>query len=106
MLEKNVYRPVTDLEIMTPSNRLVVNESIQLRKQIHPANATMRGVIWESSDPTIAKVDKFGTVQGLQEGTVTITLYSWDDARPLAAGKDSQLQRTGISAQTVLTVDR
>lgn len=105
VLEKNVYRPVTDLEIMTPSNRLDVNESIQLRKQIHPANATMRGVIWESSDPTIAKVDKFGTVQGLQEGTVTITLYSWDDARPLAAGKDSQLQRTGISAQTVLTVD-
>jgi uncharacterized protein YjdB len=64
----------------------------------------MRSVIWESNDPTVAMVDKFGNVTARQTGNVTISLYSWDDERPAADGKSASLSKDGISDQITLTV--
>ena len=105
VIDQNACRPVAGLEIVSPANQLRVHESIQLRARICPEDATMRGVVWESSDPAVAAVDKFGTVSALQPGTVTITICPWDDARPVAAGKDSQLRRTGMSGQVKLLIN-
>ncbi len=66
----------------------------------------MRSVIWESSDPTVAIVDKFGNVTAQQPGNVTISLYSWDDERPVANGKNAALTRSGLSDQITLSVVR
>jgi hypothetical protein len=104
VLIKNAYRPVSAVKIVAPTSRLKINESIALQKLISPQNASMRSVIWESSDPTVAMVDKFGNVTARQTGKVTISLYSWDDERPVAGGKSASLSRNGISDQITLTV--
>jgi arylsulfatase A len=104
VLIKNAYHPVSAVKIVAPASRLKINESIALQKLISPQNASMRSVIWESSDPTVAMVDKFGNVTARQTGNVTISLYSWDDERPVADGKSASLSRDGISDQITLTV--
>lgn len=106
VLVKNAYCPVSDVKIVAPTTRLKVNESIRLQKLILPKDATMRSVIWESSDPAIAMVDKFGIVTARQPGEVTISLYSWDDERPVADGKKAALSKTGLSDQITLRVTR
>ena len=106
VLEKNAYRPITDLKIKTASKQVKVQDSIQLQAVLMPNEATMRGLIWESSDPAIATIDKFGTVHAIKSGTVTISLYSWDGTRPVATGKDADLQRNGCSDKIEITVYR
>lgn len=106
VLESNAYRPVSAVKIVAPRSRLKINESIFLQKLISPQDATMRSVIWESSDPEIARVDKFGNVTARQPGVVTISLYSWDDERPVADGKNAVLTRSGLSDQITLSVIR
>ena len=106
VLESNAYRPVSAVKIVAPPSRLKINESIVLQKSISPQDATMRSVIWESSDPEIARVDKFGNVTARQPGNVTISLYSWDDERPVADGKNAALTRSGLSDQITLSVIR
>ena len=49
--------------------------SVRLQAQIQPQNATNQGLIWESSDPSIATVVG-GVVAGLAPGVVTITVRS------------------------------
>ena len=104
VLIKNAYRPVSAVKIVAPSSHLKINESIALQKLISPQDASMRSVIWESNDPTVAMVDKFGNVTARQTGNVTISLYSWDDERPAADGKSASLSKDGISDQITLTV--
>jgi hypothetical protein len=106
VLVKNAYCPVSDVKIVASTTRLKVNESIPLQKLISPKDATMRSVIWESSNPAIAMVDKFGIVTARQPGEVIISLYSWDDERPVADGKTATLSKTGLSDQITLRVTR
>ena len=106
VLESNAYRPVSAVKIVAPPSRLKINESIVLQKLISPEDASMRSVIWESSDPGIARVDKFGNVTARQPGVVTISLFSWDDERPVADGKNAALTRSGLSDQITLSVIR
>ena len=106
VLVKNAYCPVSAVKIVAPMTRLKINESIRLQKLILPEDGTMRSVIWESSDPTIAMIDKFGIVTARQPGEVIISLYSWDDERPVADGKQATLTKTGLSDQITLRVTR
>ncbi len=59
-------------------NNVNVKETIQLIAIIDPSNATNQNVRWTSSDESIATVDEFGKVTGLQDGTVTITVTTDD----------------------------
>jgi uncharacterized protein YjdB len=68
-----------------------VGDSLQLSAELAPKNATLRNVIWISSDPEIATVDKFGVLTARQSGEAEILLYTWDEVRPLAAGKKSAI---------------
>jgi arylsulfatase A len=87
------------------SGKVRINDSVQLQAQVTPANATMRNVVWQSSDSTVASVDKFGIATALQPGEATISLYSWEDARPLASGSSATLDTTGISEQVTIVVN-
>lgn len=105
VVEENEYTKVESVEIGTTPKAIKVGESVAVTHSVIPSNATINGVVWESSDPSIATVDKFGVVRGVKKGEVTINLYSWDDARPLANGvKTGGYQRDGIKDQYVIKI--
>lgn len=54
--------------------RLFEGQSTQLNVVVKPANALDKGLIWTSSDESVATVDETGTVTGHQAGTATITV--------------------------------
>ncbi len=57
---------------------LKVNESIQLKATILPAEATNREVNWASSDEKVAKVDDNGKIVAVGVGKATITVITRD----------------------------
>ncbi|MDO4543659.1 MAG: Ig-like domain-containing protein [Clostridia bacterium] len=65
-------------------------KEIRLHATVSPNNATVSGVTYVSSDPSIASVDVNGYVKGYKSGTVTITAYTNDG--------------TNLSASTRITV--
>ena len=96
VLEKKAYVPVTGLEVFKGEIPLRNGKTIELKTRVFPADATRKGIVWESSDPEVATVDKFGVVTAHKRGEVTITAYSWDDARPLANNNPEEFRRDGI----------
>ncbi|MBQ3264802.1 MAG: Ig-like domain-containing protein [Ruminococcus sp.] len=61
------------------SARIETGKTIQLSASYAPADATKTDLSWESSDNSIAAVDKDGYVTGVSEGIVTITCKSDND---------------------------
>ncbi len=74
--------PVESIEILDNEN-LVLNggETSKLNVYVKPDDATIKDIIYESSDPDIATVDKYGNITAVEgaEGTATITVKSKDD---------------------------
>ncbi len=68
---------VTGVSI-TGDNTVTVGKSIKLTAVISPMNASNKGVTWKSSDPSIATVNQSGTVKGIKEGKVSITVTTSD----------------------------
>ena len=73
-------KPVPITGISLDDAEVSVGRTIQLKPKFTPADTTQRGVTWESSDETIATVDKNGRVKGLAEGEVSITVTSTENA--------------------------
>lgn len=71
---------VSSVEITTEDGlELGVGGTVKLDYSVNPENATNKAVTWSSSDTTVAMIDEDGTVHGLKEGTVTITVTSSDN---------------------------
>lgn len=104
LLDDYAYVPATGLQISAPQASIETGETIHLRHQVQPDNATRKGVLWVSSDPEIAVMNKFGEARGVAPGTVTITAYAWDDAQPMATGEAPEYLTTGLQDQLRLTV--
>ena len=104
VVEKNRYVAVEEIALDRESMELRAGQSAQLNHQIVPAHATRNNVIYHSSDPAVAAVDKFGTVRAHGAGQATISLYSWEDARPLSTNAAVTFRRTGIRDSLVVTV--
>lgn len=73
----------TSLVFDQKTGNVAVGEKLTLSAAILPDNADDLGIIWSSSDPSIATVEEgdgkavvMGTVTGVAEGTVTITAKS------------------------------
>lgn len=66
-------------------------ETIQLNATVLPATAYDRGIIWSSSDNSVATVDEYGVVRSTGDGNCTITATSRDG--------------TNITAQCAIEVD-
>lgn len=97
IIDANTYVAVTDLKITAPLTRLRVDDTLVLSCEVMPSNATRTGVIWESDNPEVASVNKFGELTAHQPGRVRVTVYSWDDARPLADRSSPAYSRDGVS---------
>ncbi|MDU0355137.1 Ig-like domain-containing protein [Paraglaciecola aquimarina] len=61
-------------------------------------------MVWQSSNPSVLSINKFGEVKALKPGTATISVYSWDDAYPLAANREQTFYRNGLTADKTFTV--
>ncbi len=104
VIEANRMVPVTALKIRETSLTLAKGDSRTISAGIIPAHATRNNVIWESGDPSIASIDKFGTVTARKPGETRISVYSWDDAHPVANNSSQTFSRTGISSTIPVTV--
>lgn len=106
VIEANKYVPVKSLEVIKGEVPFAVGQSQKLKCKVYPENATRNGVIWESSNPDVASVDKFGEVTVHKKGEVTIRVYSWDDAYPLAANAKVTYSKEGISDAKTIRIDQ
>jgi hypothetical protein len=104
VLEANRYVPVQGLEIIKSEAPVMTGQSRALECRIIPVHATRQNVIWESSDPSVATVDKFGTLTAHKTGRVTVTVYSWDDAYPVASNAAKAFSKEGVRALVSLDV--
>lgn len=104
VLEEHKYVAVEKLEISAESSSLKAGEKIMLSCNVIPANATRFRTIWETSDPDIASIDKFGELTAHRAGDVTIRAFSWDDAYPTSNNEDSTYFRSGIQDAFKLTI--
>jgi len=87
-----IVRMITDIEI-TGSGSVMAGKSLKLKAAIAPKNASTRTLKWESSDPSVATVNKYGTVKAQKvtsKRSVIITARAQDGS--------------GISAQYEVTV--
>lgn len=65
---------ITSLELdETELEEVAGSESVKLTATVGPEDATDKTVTWESSDETVARVDKNGNVYFVSSGTATIT---------------------------------
>lgn len=88
--------PVTGLKITTPDLTLDVKASVNLQCEIIPTEATRQNIIWESSNPAVVSVDKFGELTTHAQGTARISVYSWEDATPVASNLLETYSRNDI----------
>ena len=69
---------VTGVSISPESTTATIGESIKLTAEIVPANALEKGVIWSSSDESVAAVSFDGVVSAIGEGTAEIIARTVD----------------------------
>ncbi|HWV68359.1 Ig-like domain-containing protein [Chitinophaga sp.] len=74
-----IYIPVTSLTLDSTSANVFVGSTFQLNAVINPAKASNKGIVWTSSDTTVAKVNTSGNISGIKQGDVIITATSADN---------------------------
>lgn len=75
-----VYVVPVESITLNPSNlSMKVGDTQSITAEILPSNATNKTVIWESSNPSIATVNQYGSVVGKSVGTTVITAKSGND---------------------------
>ena len=67
---------VTSLELSQEKLTLLKGNSDQLTANVLPWTATDRSVTWSSADTSVATVNQYGVVTGVDPGTTTITAVS------------------------------
>lgn len=72
-----VKTPVASVKILNARETLRVGKTKNLIAKIFPSNATVKNVVWTSSDTSVATV-RDGLVTGLGVGTVDITVTTVD----------------------------
>ena len=65
--------PLSEINIQDTQTEMSVGETIQLEAKLIPANTTEKGVVWQSSDGSIATVSDVGLVSAHSTGDVLIT---------------------------------
>ncbi len=94
--------PVESIEIMMNED-IVINkdEKTRINVYVNPEDATIKDIIYESNDESVVKIDKYGNITAVGEGTATVTVYSKDDT-----SKKDEITVTVKSPVTELTVDK
>jgi len=64
---------VTGIRMRLTETRLKAGATVTMNPTVSPNNATVKTVLWESSDATVAEVSAEGVVTGVNNGTAVIT---------------------------------
>ena len=100
-----VTAPVTGVSLDQTALSLDVGGDAALTASVIPANASVRGVTWDSSDPTVATVSN-GTVHALKAGSTTVTVTTVDGGFTGTCVVTVTAPVTGVSLdQTTLSLD-
>ncbi len=98
IIVSNTAVAVTGVSLNETSKELKVGDEFTLTATVAPNNATIKNVIWSSSDSTIVTVDANGKVTGVAPGTASITATTEDGAfTATCAVTVSNVAVTGIS---------
>ncbi len=92
--------PVAEITLSSTSMDLLIGQTGQLTAIVLPDNATYRGLIWTSSDESVATVDVTGKVTAVSIGTVSITAHSADTK------KSAVCEVTVLQKAESITLDR
>ncbi len=80
-----VIHAVTGVTLDKTSFMLKIGDAdVTLNPTVAPTNATIKDIVWTSSNPSIATVDASGKVHAVAAGTVTITAASKQDSTKVA----------------------
>ena len=67
---------VESIAISQPGAEMEIGESLSLKAEVFPSNATYDGMTWTSTKPKVASVSGSGLVSALSEGTTTVTVMA------------------------------
>lgn len=70
--------PVSQLALADEAISLRAGKTCSLAAVVAPSNATVKDILWKSSDDSIARVDAQGVITAVAEGTATITASTTD----------------------------
>ena len=76
--ENDLFAPTNQVTSvsMTDATSVLVGTSAQLSARVMPWNVSDSSVVWSTSDPSIATVDRNGVVTGVAQGKAVITATS------------------------------
>lgn len=96
--------PISQITISNvPSEPLLVDEYWYLDATVAPATATNKTLKWSSSNPTVISVDQEGRLEGLAEGSATITVTATDGSGVKASVTISCIEIVTAESLTVNT---
>lgn len=73
-----VITPVTGVTVTADTKTLFIGATAQLTATVKPADASITGVKWESTNEKVAIVDEYGVVTGVGRGQATIRATAAD----------------------------
>lgn len=97
--EVTVKIGIDEIELHSASDLGYVGKKLKISAKIHPENAEIKSLSWESSDESIASVDQQGNVNCLEAGNVTITCNADD-------GASASLQLEVVKGTKALIIDQ
>ncbi|MBQ6600799.1 MAG: Ig-like domain-containing protein, partial [Clostridia bacterium] len=71
--------PVESIEVIGGDITVNAGEKEKITVYVKPEDATIKDIVYESSDESIVKVDEYGNITAVGEGTATVTVASKDD---------------------------
>lgn len=72
---------VESVVVNPAETELILGDKITLEAIVLPEDSRVKDITWSTSDPEIASVNEKGMVEGLKEGTATITATSLDGGK-------------------------
>lgn len=76
--EPKEVKKVTGIKLSQNKAQLNKWNRLNLKYTITPEDADNKEVVWTSSDPSVARVDNYGSVLALKDGVATITVKTKD----------------------------
>lgn len=105
VIDSYKYVSVESLQIEASSSQFKVGETVKLKCRVLPDQATRKNIVWKSSDPQKASINKFGELTLHKKGKVTVSVYSWDDAFPIAANTMNTFSTDGIQSELIIEIE-